>query len=181
MLAHRVLLALTLALSSLAVNAAARAESAQARAPAPAIGKVLSITGSVTVERVAAVQANVARGPAQATALKEADLVYKGDVVATGPDAKVSLVFTDGTAFNVSSNARMELNEFVYNPTGTANSSMFNLVKGSFTFVAGKVAKTGNMRLETPVATMGIRGTTPHVVVLENGTVKFSTLVEEKR
>jgi hypothetical protein len=31
------------------------------------------------------------------------------------------------------------------------------------------------------VATMGIRGTTPHVVVLENGTVKFSTLVEEKR
>jgi hypothetical protein len=35
--------------------------------------------------------------------------------------------------------------------------------------------------LDTPVATMGIRGTTPHVVVSEDGTVKFSTLVEEKR
>jgi len=179
--AHRILLALTLALAGFTLNDAARAESAQARAPAPAIGKVVSVTGSVTVERVAVVQANVARGPAQVIPVKKGDLMYRGDVVATAADAQLSLVFTDGTAFNVSSNARMELNEFVYNPNGTANSSMFNLVKGSFTFVAGKVAKTGNMRLETPVATMGIRGTTPHVVVLENGTVKFSTLVEEKR
>ena len=99
----------------------------------------------------------------------------------TGPDSKVSLVFADGTAFNVSSNARMELNEFVYNPDGKSNSSMFNLVKGTFTFVAGKIAKTGNMRLDTPAATMGIRGTTPHVIVSEDGTVKFTTLVEEKR
>jgi hypothetical protein len=58
---------------------------------------------------------------------------------------------------------------------------LFSLLKGTFTFVAGKIAKTGNMRLDTPVATMGIRGTTPHVVVSEDGTVKFSTLVEEKR
>jgi hypothetical protein len=93
----------------------------------------------------------------------------------------VSLVFADGTAFNVSSNARMELNEFVYNPDGKSNSSMFSLLKGTFTFVAGKIAKTGNMRLDTPVATMGIRGTTPHVIVSEDGTVKFTTLVEEKR
>ena len=109
------------------------------------------------------------------------DLVYRGDLVATGPDRKVSLVFADGTAFNVSSNARMELNEFVYNPNGMSNSSLFSLLKGTLAFVAGKIAKTGSMKLDTPVATMGIRGTTPHVVVSEDGTVKFSTLVEEKR
>ena len=47
--------------------------------------------------------------------------------------------------------------------------------------VAGKVAKTGNMKFDTPVATMGIRGTTPNVEVADDGTVKFSTLVEGKR
>ena len=45
--------------------------------------------------------------------------------------------------------------------------------------MAGKVAKTGDMKIDTPVATMGIRGTTPHVEISENGTVKFSTLIEE--
>jgi hypothetical protein len=75
----------------------------------------------------------------------------------------------------------MELNEFVYNPNSKSNSSFFSLLKGTFTFVAGKVAKTGSMKVDTPAATMGIRGTTPHVVISEDGTVKFSTLVEEKR
>src|SRR5262245_55259108 len=174
-------LAFTLAVASFALPNVAHAQSAppQARALASAIGKIVTISGAVTVERAsaAAVQANVA-GAAQ---VKEGDLVYRGDVVATGPDSKVSLVFADGTAFNVGSNARMELNEFVYNPDGKSNSSMFSLLKGSFTFVAGKIAKTGSMRLDTPVATMGIRGTTPHVIVSEDGTVRFATLVEEKR
>ncbi len=36
---------------------------------------------------------------------------------------------------------------------------MFNLVEGGLSFVAGKVAHTGDMKIGTPVATMGIRGT----------------------
>ena len=40
----------------------------------------------------------------------------------------------------------MELNEFVYDPKGKSNSTLFNLQKGSFTFLAGTIAKTGNMR-----------------------------------
>ncbi|XUJ34824.1 hypothetical protein ACQ5SK_02245 [Bradyrhizobium japonicum] len=35
------------------------------------------------------------------------------------------------------------------------------------------------MKIETPVATMGIRGTTPHVEISDDGTTKFSTLIEE--
>ena len=176
-------IALIVAVASLALTHTnlAKAEGApQARALASPIGKVVSVSGAVTIERASAaavVQANVGASPP----VKDGDLVYRGDVVATGTDGKISLVFADGTAFNVSSNARMELNEFVYNPDGKSNSSMFSLLKGTFTFVAGKIAKTGSMRLDTPVATMGIRGTTPHVIVSEDGTVKFSTLVEEKR
>ena len=104
---------------------------------------------------------------------------YLGDVVQTGADGRISITFTDGTAFNLSSNARMALNDFVYDPNGKSNSTFFSLTKGTFTFVAGKMAKTGDMKIDTPVAAMGIRGTTPHIEIAEDGTVKFSTLIEE--
>jgi hypothetical protein len=73
----------------------------------------------------------------------------------------------------------MVLSEFVYDPSGTSNSTLLSLTKGTFTFVAGSIAKTGDMKIDTPVATMGIRGTTPHVEISDVGTVKFSTLIEE--
>jgi hypothetical protein len=146
--------------------------------PSDAIGKVATVTGLATIEHTAAVvvQANVGSG---AIAAKAGDFVYLGDTVQTTVDGKISLIFSDGTAFNLSSNARMVLNEFVYDPKSSSNSTFFSLAKGNFTFVAGRVAKTGNMTFDTPVATMGIRGTTPQVEVLADGSVRFSTLVEE--
>jgi hypothetical protein len=145
------------------------------------IGKVVTATGSVTIEHASAVvvQAKIPAGGVGQT--KADDLVYQGDVVQTGADGKVSITFTDGTAFNISSNARMVLNEFVYDPNGTSNSTLFSLTKGTFTFIAGKVAKTGDMKIDTPAATMGIRGTTPHVEISDDGTVRFYTLIEENK
>ena len=145
------------------------------------IGKVVTATGSVTIEHSNAVvvQANIPAGGLGQT--RTGDLVYKGDVVQTGADGKVGITFSDGTAFNLSSNARMVLNEFVYDPNGKSNSTLISLSKGTFTFIAGKVAKTGDMKIDTPVATMGIRGTTPHVEISDDGTVKFSTLIEENK
>src|SRR6476659_4994849 len=142
------------------------------------IGNVVTATGSVTIERVnaAVVQVNL---PGQAGRAKVGDLVYQGDVVQTGADGRLGINFTDGSSFNLSSNARMALNEFVYDPNGKSNSTLFNLTTGTFTFVAGNIAKTGDMKVDTPVATMGIRGTTPHIEISDDGTVKFSTLIEE--
>jgi hypothetical protein len=37
------------------------------------------------------------------------------------------------------------------------------------------------MKIDTPVATMGIRGTTPHVEIRDDGTVAFSTLIEDTK
>jgi hypothetical protein len=142
------------------------------------IGKVVAATGAVTIEHMSAVVVQ-AKLPSQAGQTKAGDLVYQGDVVRTGADGKVSINFADDTSFNLSNNANMTLDEFVYDPNGKSNSTVFNLSKGAFTFVAGKIAKTGDMKVETPVATMGIRGTTPHVEILEDGTAKFTTLIEE--
>jgi hypothetical protein len=142
------------------------------------IGKVVTATGSVTIERANAmvVQANVSD---QANQTKVGDLVYPRDVVKTGADGKIGINFVDGSSFKLSSNARMALDEFVYDPNGKSNSTLFNLTNGTLTFVAGSIAKTGDMKVDTPVATMGIRGTIPHVEISDDGTVKFSTLIEE--
>jgi hypothetical protein len=154
------------------------ARPAVVQSSAKPIGKVVAAAGSVTIEHVSAVvvQVNV---PGQAGETKVGDLVYQGDLVQTGADGKVGINFTDGTSFNLSSNARMALDEYVYDPKGTSNSTLFNLAKGTFTFVAGNVAKTGEMKVDTPVATLGIRGTTPRVEIADDGSVRFSTLIEE--
>ncbi|QWG24795.1 FecR family protein [Bradyrhizobium sediminis] len=142
------------------------------------IGRVVTATGAVTIERTSArvVQASTASQAGQA---KVGDLVYLGDVVATGADGRVGINFTDGSSFNLSNSARMGLDEFVYDPNGKSNSTLLSLTKGTLTFVAGKIATTGDMKIDTPVATVGVRGTTPHVEILDDGTVKFSTLIEE--
>jgi len=91
--------------------------------------------------------------------LNMGDNVEKGDVVQTGANSTVGITFIDGTVFGLSSNARMVLNEMVYDPNGSSNSSLLSLVAGTITFVAGETAKHGDMKIDTPVATMGIRGT----------------------
>ena len=156
----------------------AQAQPAVQDASVKPIGKVVTAAGSVTIERVNAVVVQAALGnqPGQA---KVGDPIYLGDVLSTGADGRVGITFTDGTAFDLSSNARMAMTEFIYDPNGKSNSSLLSLTKGTFTFVAGKIAKTGDMKVDTPVATMGIRGTTPRVEISDDGTVKFSTLIEE--
>jgi len=80
-------------------------------------------------------------------------------VVQSGSSSTVGITFIDGTVFGLSSNARMVLNEMVYDPNGSNNSSLLSLVAGTISFVAGETAKHGDMKVDTPVATMGIRGT----------------------
>ena len=144
------------------------------------IGKVLTITGNVRIDHSAAITVEANLPTNSVGEAKVGDLVYRGDIVQTGPDGKLGIGFADGSSFSVSNNARMELNDFVYEPRGHSNSSLTSLTKGTFTFIAGEVAHTGSMKVETPVGTMGIRGTAPRVEILNDSSVKFSTLIEEK-
>jgi hypothetical protein len=143
------------------------------------VGKVLTVAGTVHIDHPAAivVQANL---PADTGQAKTGDFVFRGDIIQTGQDGKLGVAFADGSSFTVSPNARMEVNEFVYDPKGHSNSSLMSLSKGTFTFIAGEVAHTGSMKVNTPIGTMGIRGTAPRVEILNDGSVKFSTLIEEK-
>ena len=91
------------------VHAQGTAAPSQAAALESPIGKVVTLTGTVTVEHAVAVvlQANLPSGTAPA---KVGDFVYRNDVIQTSADGKIGITFTDGTAFNLSNNARMVLN-----------------------------------------------------------------------
>ncbi|WP_346015321.1 VCBS domain-containing protein [Bradyrhizobium sp. 39] len=124
------------------------AQAASGIAAAQVIGHVTKLSGSATAVRNGV-----------SIVLNNGDNVEKGDVVSTGGDSTLGITFIDGTVFGLSSNARMVLNEMVYDPNGSNNSSLLSLVAGTITFVAGETAKHGDMKIDTPVATMGIRGT----------------------
>lgn len=144
------------------------------------IGKVITATGTVHLAHAAAVIVQANLPPSGVEQTKIGELIYRGDLIQTGPDGTLAITFVDGTSFNVSANARMEVNEFVYDPNGHSNSTLFSLSKGTFAFIAGNIAHTGDMKVDTPVGTLGIRGTAPRVEILDDGTVKLSTLIEEK-
>ena len=117
--------------------------------------------------------------------LNQGDNVNKGDVVQSGSDSTLGITFIDGSVFGLGSNAKMVLNEMVYDPNGSSNSSLLSLVQGTISFVAGATAKKGDMKVDTPVATMGIRGTAvlveiDFVVPGQGGAppAKFQVLVE---
>jgi T1SS-143 domain-containing protein len=113
-----------------------------AAVPSQAIGKIQTMSGSVRVTRDGGVvvQGNVG------------DHVYQGDAIETSADGAVTLIFNDGTAFNLSASSRMVLDEFVCDPNGASNSARFNVGQGIFAFIAGKVAKAGRLSINTPVA-----------------------------
>jgi FecR protein len=114
-----------------------------------AIGTVEKVVGDVTVVRNGV-----------AIALHVGDSVYRSDIIQSGDGSSVGIDFPDGTALNLVANTRMAMSEFSYDPNSSSNSALFSLVEGTFSFVAGKVAHSGDMKIATPVATMGIRGTT---------------------
>jgi VCBS repeat-containing protein len=138
-------------------------------AAAAAIGRVEAVSGEATVMRNGV-----------AITLNVGDPVLKGDIVQTGRASTLALTFLDGTAFNLTASARMALNDLVYSEGGSDNQALFSLVQGSISFLAGQIAKTGDMRVDTPVTTMGIRGTAVLVDILSaDGASRFSVMVEQ--
>ena len=127
------------------------------QAPDP-VGSVATLQGSASVTRNNATSALALRDP-----------VYKTDMLQTNVDGTLGITFDDETTFTLKPNTRLAVDEFVYEEGGANNAAVFNVVRGTAAFVAAEVAHTGNMRIDTPSSTLGIRGTTGLVEVPEDG------------
>ncbi|MGE5504838.1 MAG: FecR domain-containing protein, partial [Actinomycetota bacterium] len=125
------------------------------------VGDVSKVTGDATVRHPDGTQASI----------KSGDPVYQGDVVTTTSGGRVGITFADGAVFSLGGNGRMTIDEMVYDPAAAKGKETVSVVTGSFSFVSGEVAKTGidAMSVKTPVATIGIRGTTVAGVAAPEG------------
>jgi hypothetical protein len=136
-----------------APDPAAPAADAQAPVEEP-IGNVATATGSASVVR-----------NNETTPLKVKDDIYLNDVVQTGASSALGITFNDATTFNLKANTQITIDTYVYEDGGKKNAGVFDVAKGTAAFVAAAVAKTGDMKITTPTATLGIRGTTGLVEV----------------
>lgn len=113
------------------------------------IGNVATLTGSATVIR-----------NQTSTPLKVQDDIFQNDVLQTAANSTLGITFNDATTFNLTANARITVDSYLYQDGGKQNGALFDVAKGTVAFVAAAVARTGNMSIATPTATLGIRGTT---------------------
>jgi hypothetical protein len=125
------------------------------------IGQVATLQGVATVTR----------GNALAAAVKVNDGILKGDVLATGANSALGVTFDDETTFSLTANARIVIDQYVYQEGAAGNAAVFKVARGTVAFVASALAKSGDMKISTPTAILGIRGTTGVVDVPDRAAV----------
>ena len=130
--------------------------------PGSSLGQEVGITAVVRNN----VQVSTPANPALHKA-KVRERIAIGNDVVTGPSSMTQLLLLDKTSFTVGSNARVKIDRFVYDPARNASSVSASVAKGAFRFMSGKSLKNGSTRssIQTPVASIGIRGTIVEGVV----------------
>lgn len=89
------------------------------------------------------------------------DSIYEGDVLVTSADSAVGIIFADQSTMSMGGDARISIDEMVYDPNAGSGSQLFDVVQGAFVFASGQIGKNDpeDVQVRTPVATIGIRGT----------------------
>ena len=111
---------------------------------------VKSVTGEVSVVRQ---QQHLA--PVAGTTLNMSDHIV------TGAHASAAIVFKDGTLLTVGPDADVLIRNYVFEPKDNAFAFSLYLAKGSAIYESGKIGKLSpaSVKVETPKATVGVRGT----------------------
>lgn len=84
--------------------------------------------------------------------------VQAGEVITTGTADRAHLLFLDGTALTISSEARVTLDKFVYDSDRKLGELAVTATKGVFRLVGGKISKKTPVVVTTPSSTLTIRG-----------------------
>lgn len=126
-------------------------------------------------ERPVAGRIKVASGDAfivRAGTLVRAQLgqpVFEADGLRTGTDGRIGVTLNDDTRVALGPNSDLKLERFVYAPAQGGLGLALKFVRGVAAYVSGRIAKLApdSIRLETPAAIVGVRGTTLAIRVQE--------------
>ena len=136
--------------AALAAMVAALGVSLDAEAAEAEIGWIKSVVG----------EAHVVRG----TAREAAELgrpVYEGDRLETGADGSIGVTFTDNTVLSAGPNSSVVLEHYQYDAAGFEGGMLTELLQGTLAVTTGDIPRTAPdaMRVRTPAAILGVRGT----------------------
>ncbi len=97
--------------------------------------------------------------------LKRRDKIVTGDIITTGTNSNLTLKFIDDSVADIDSDSEFLIDKFSMDESDSSNSvAAFKLLKGGLRTLSGKINKD-QYQLETPAASIGIRGTQFEVVV----------------
>jgi len=114
------------------------------------VGLVKVSHGTVAIERAGA------RLPAAVGTAVEAS-----DVIVTGADGAAGITFTDNSLVSVGPDSRFAIDKYAFDNTTYAGRFEGTLSQGRLAAVSGKMVKQSpeSMKIRTPSAVMGVRGT----------------------
>ena len=98
------------------------------------------------------------------------DAVVRDEVVRTGRDSAARLVMADNTNLSMGAGSTVKLDRAVFNDDHTYRDIAIRLTSGAFRFVTGDSEKPA-YKISTPLATIGVRGTTLDVLSARGRTV----------
>ena len=90
-----------------------------------------------------------------------------GDVIRTRKKSQLQILLLDRSNFSVGANTRIEIDSFVYDPDA-GRSFVARVLEGAFRFMSGRENANSSARVDSPVGTIGIRGTALDGVVGED-------------
>jgi len=97
----------------------------------------------------------------QRLAAKPGDSVQEKDVIETGKDGAIGVTLIDNTVISAGPNSQIALEEYSFNSSSFTGSMLADMRKGTATMVSGDIARGSPdaMKVRTPTAIMGVRGT----------------------
>ena len=95
--------------------------------------------------------------------------VFESDSLRTGGDGRLGVTLKDDTRVSLGPGSEVRLNSFLFTPAEGRLGLVLNFVRGMAVYVSGKIAKLApdSIRLETPGAIVGVRGTTVALQVVQ--------------
>ena len=125
------------------------------------IGEVTQLEGNGVIDRK--------DGDKGIVVEKELD-VFSYDTVKTG-NGKVGIEFIDATRVDVTQHSKLIIDEFVYDPNSKTGKLSLKASLGTVRYASGQIAKNSatNVKITTPTATIGVRGTDFTMTIDETG------------
>jgi hypothetical protein len=90
--------------------------------------------------------------------------VINQERVLTSAQGSTQIMFPDSSTLNVGRNSDIVIDEYVYDPNAGTGKMIATVSKGVLRFVGGQISHTAGVTVNTPVATLGIRGGVATVV-----------------